>query len=381
MIEPSLGDLGDAHAKLRRIIARTEAALSKISDPMIPEPDGKAIAEALRAGGLLVACLPQNEGGCGLAHWPDRPAHLLEALVGTGRANLSAGRLFEGHVNAVKLFALYGSEELKADVFDIVRRGGLLAVWGADGRKKVVMQHDPSSVVTLAGEKMFASGMDCAAVAVVTATDQDKNTVLITLPVDGLRGRMFPDEWRVSGMKATASGRCDLEGFEVSARAVIGRAGDYLREPHFHGGVWRYAAVQLGGMQALARATISQLHERNQMQAPIQATRLREIVSACETAKLWLTAAVEEIERPNAGPETVPTAILARLNVVREATRLISLVDEALGAASFCTDHPAERTRRDLQFYIRQANPDALGQLALEQIASTGALRERWGLA
>lgn len=370
----------DPDLKLKRVIDRTELAIAEISRPGIPEPDGKAIAEALRAGGLLVACLPPAEGGFGLAHWPERPVVLLEALISAGRANLSAGRLFEGHVNAVKLFSLYASDELKADVFEIVRRGGLLAVWGADGPAKVTLNDVKPSVLTLSGEKVFASGMDCAAVAVVTAADHEQNTILVTLPTDGLRNRLFPSEWRVSGMKATASGRCDLEGVKVSPRAVIGRAGDYSREPHFHGGVWRYAAVQLGGMQALARATVQQLKERNQIRSPIQAMRLRKIITACETAKLWLKAAAEEIEQPDAGPRAVPTSILARLSVGTVASQLIALVDEALGAASFCTDHPAERMRRDLQFYMRQAAPDALGQLALEQIIATEELRKKWGV-
>ena len=74
-------------------------------------------------------------------------------------------------------------------------------------------------------------------------------------------------------------------------------------------------------------------------------------------------------------------AILARLKVAQEATGLIALVDEALGAASFATAHPAERVRRDLQFYMRQANPDSMGHEAVERLLADPAQQRRWPCA
>ena len=60
-------------------------------------PSGRTLAAALRQGGLPEARLSTGE--------------LFDALVALGRANLSAGRIFEGHVNAIKLLHLYGSGE------------------------------------------------------------------------------------------------------------------------------------------------------------------------------------------------------------------------------------------------------------------------------
>ena len=90
--------------------------------------------------------------------------------------------------------------------------------------------------------------------------------------------------------------------------------------------------------------------------------------------------AAGDVERPDAGPEATQISILARLKVSEEAARIIALVDEALGAASFATAHPAERVRRDLQFYMRQANPDGMGQGAMERIINDPEQRRRWGL-
>jgi alkylation response protein AidB-like acyl-CoA dehydrogenase len=235
-------------------------------------------------------------------------------------------------------------------------------------------------VVRLSGEKLFASGAGVVGVAIVTATDDRDRPVLVALPACTLKNRLFPAEWSVSGMKATVSGRCDLDGYESGHAMVLGEPGAYLEEPHFQGGVWRYAAVQLGGMYALTRAAAGQLRARGQTSAPLQAMRLRQMVTACETARLWLAAATAEIERPAAGAEAAQMAILTRLKVAQEASALIVLVDEALGAASFATAHPAERVRRDLQFYMRQANPDGMGQGAIERVLADPVQRRRWGL-
>jgi alkylation response protein AidB-like acyl-CoA dehydrogenase len=362
-------------------VTRCEAALAVLSTPGVSEPSAGPLIDAIRRESLLAACVPIEEGGAGLAHHPPEPGDLLHALIAIGRANLSAGRLFEGHVNAIKLVALYADQRDRRRLFETARDGALFGVWGADGRRKVRIGSSRTDVVRLSGEKRFASGADVIGVAIVTASDEEGRLVLIALPVQTLEGRLFPSEWSVSGMKATASGRCDLEGFESSRAIVLGRPGDYLKEPHFQGGVWRYAAVQLGGMYALTRAAADQLCARDHAHAPLQAMRLRQMISACETARLWLAEAAAAAEHPRAGPEAVQVAILARLKVAQEATGLIALVDEALGAASFATAHPAERVRRDLQFYMRQANPDGMGHEAVERILADPAQQRRWGIA
>ena len=109
-------------------------------------PSGRALAASLRQGGLLDARLSTGE--------------LFDALVALGRANLSAGRIFEGHVNAIKLLDLYGSGE---------RPSGLLGIWGADGPDPVRIENG-----ILRGQKLFASGADVLDHVIVTAMAEDQ---------------------------------------------------------------------------------------------------------------------------------------------------------------------------------------------------------------
>lgn len=322
-------------------------------------PSGPALAAALRNSGLLVA-------SARLAHHPEDPLELLGALQTIGRASLSAGRLFEGHVNAVKLVILHGGP-----VCDL-HRGALYGIWGADGR-------DPARIEggILRGQKQFASGADVLDRIIVTAKQGDSLRLLLFSRAQ-LRGRLFAQEWQVSGMKATASGRCDLDGMALSDATLLGPPDAYLVEPHFHGGVWRYAAVQLGAMRALTAITADQLHERGQADAPLQAMRLHRMILACETARLWLAQAARAVERPDAVASDAETAILARLRTATEAVSLLNAMDQALGAASFATAHPADRIRRDLSFYLRQANPDGLMLASTDRILADPNLRQRW---
>lgn len=310
-------------------------------------PSGPSLAAALRASGLLEADLSTGD--------------LFTALSGIGGASLSAGRIFEGHVNAIKLLDLYGG-----------RQGGLCGIWGADGPDPVRVEGD-----RLKGQKLFASGADVLDHVLISARLDDALQLLL-IHTRKLNGRLFPDEWNVSGMKATASGRCDLTDFPLKDATPVGGPGDYLKEPHFQGGVWRYGAVQYGAMRRLTAITAAQLRKRGHDNAPLQATRLRRMVTASEGARLWLWQAAEAVERPGAGPETAEASILARLVTAEAAVEVLNLMDEALGAASFAAGHPVERIRRDLGFYIRQANPDGLALDCMSRILDDPARHARW---
>jgi hypothetical protein len=117
-------------ADLWRQVKQCEVAIAALSRPGTAEPDAGSMTEELRSTGLLAACIPVSDGGAGLAHHPTDPQDLLRALVAVGRANLSAGRLFEGHVNAAKLIDLYAADRDRGRLFEAVHDGALLGIWG-----------------------------------------------------------------------------------------------------------------------------------------------------------------------------------------------------------------------------------------------------------
>lgn len=329
----------------------------------------------LAAGGLLAAPLPYEAGGSGLGTTAEGAVGALGVLRQLGRANLSVARLFEGHVNAVKLLALYGAEGTRQQVFDAVRGSALLGVWGADDRDRVTME-PAGKRWRLAGAKRFASGLGLVQAALVTAVRPGfEAQQLILVPVAD-EARADAEAWTASGMRATCSGRYDFAGVEVDGEALVGAPGDLLREPHFEGGTWRYAAAHLGGAEALCAAMIDRLQAAGRAEHPIQEMRIGAALRACETARLWLETAAVRVEGGAELPERAAAyALLARETTQEACLEVVRLVEDALGTAAYDRRDPVERMRRDLGLYVRQAAPDAKRSRAVRAlIAARGWL-------
>ncbi len=346
------------------------------------DADLGADIDALRRAGFLQAVLPRSFGGSGLGIEPSGVRSGCDFLRRLGRSNLSVARLVEGHLNAVKLIGLYDDGRQQPSIFERVRKGALMGVWGADAVPPVTLHEISGRSLRLEGIKRFASGLGLVDLAVITAKRQDQGVQLVVLAVDEER-RMDASSWRTSGMRATASGEYDFSGLTLDANALLGEPGDFYREPHFEGGVWRYAATYVGGMEALAEAVRQHLIGRNATAEPHQEKRLAELALACEAGRLWIERAGEMVEAVTGDDATttlaVAHALLAREAVERACLEAISITDRALGAVSFVQGHPVERIRRDLAFFLRQAALDNKLSTAARAIAGhADPVGEQW---
>lgn len=310
-------------------------------------PDIAALVDSGLLAQLTRACLPGGDtlAGC----------DILRAL---GRANLSVGRLVEGHVNALRLIRLYGQPTQQSAVSGSVLHG----VWGADDDPPVRILSREGKDARLGGGKRFCSGLGLVGRAVVTAQGDDGAPQMLLVDVADHR-RADPTSWQVSGMRATASGRYDLEGVQAG---LLGQPGDFLREPHFEGGIWRYLALHTGGLEALAEAVRQKLGTQPH---PLQAARLVELVTAANTARLWTEAAALAVESPRPGPLAVTRALLARQAVETACQQGIALAERAVGTLAFASGTDIDRIRRDLAFFLRQADLDGKMQRAASALA------------
>ncbi len=189
--------------------------------------------------------------------------------------------------------------------------------------------------------------------------------------------------WEPMGMRATASYKIDFSGVELDESALIGKPGDYYRQPWLSAGVIRFAAVQLGGAEALFDETRKYLQKLDYTNDPYQKERIGKMAIAIETGNLWLRGASDLVAgyAPIFGgypTRTYPNAdqLVAYTNMVRTAIEQICIdvmqhCERCVGTRGLLPPSPIERIIRDLTLYLRQPAFDAAlssaGQYALSQ--------------
>ena len=283
------------------------------------------------------------------------PHELMEALRLVGRANLSLGRIFEGHVNGAKLVHWYGTaaqqRSLRTDLLD----GRLFGVWNTQPEPGVEILSSGADS-TLSGVKSYATGAGFVDRAIVTARDQNGRRQMVI--ADGANpARADLSAWRVRGMRATCSGVYDLTGLPVNQAVALGAPGDYTREPRFSAGAWRFTAVQLGGVERVLILLRDHLAAGSDV-AAIPAARFGEALASVRSAYLWVREAAARAENPVCGADDIAFVLMARGVVEKAGLEVMEAAARTVGTRAFFEDHPLDRVCRDLALYLRQPAPD-----------------------
>jgi alkylation response protein AidB-like acyl-CoA dehydrogenase len=294
-------------------------------------------------------------GGAGLGDAAQQRT-LATILRLLGAADLSLARLFEGHVNAIMLVSRYGSEIQIANLSKSVKGGALAGVWGADGAIGLSRaRHGDASV--LRGGKIFASGAGFVRRPLVTVAT-DGGHIMYLLRLDG-QEQVDVASWPALGMRASASKAIDLTGITVGVNEEVGSPGDFMRQPFFSAGAWRFCAAQLGAAERLATLFQEQLKAKGRASDPYQLERVAGCAVACTTARFWIEEAALRFGSESLDPSAVVAfANLTRCASERAALDVLELVQRGAGLSAFLRGQPIERISRDLATYLRQPVPD-----------------------
>ena len=350
--------------------------------------------QALAAAGLLGMPTPRTLGGLGYGTESGETIHLLALLCELGRGNLSIGRIYEGHVNALQLIATIGTPgQLARAAMDAHDRRLLFGIWNTEADDGVSLTPVGAGRYRLAGAKTFASGAGVVARAVVTGRLPDGGWQMCLVPMDQVETHTDPSWWRPIGMYGSASFKVDFRGVEIGADALIGPPGAYQRQPWLSAGAIRFAAVQLGGAEAMFDAARADLRTRGRDGDPHQRARFGEMAIAIESGRLWLRGAAPLVDRilshepghcpaPETSARVVAYVNMARSAIERICLDVIRLTERSVGVSGLLKPHPIERLVRDLTIYLRQPVPDAAltdaGRYVLE---STSNSADVWSAA
>lgn len=348
--------------------------------------------ERIAAAGLLAAPLQLHLGGLGLGIDADSFDQLLLILKAIGRGNLAVGRIYEGHVNALQLVQTFGTpEQIAAYARDARDHHRIFGVWNAEAEDGVKLEPLPNDRYRLTGAKTFCSGSGFVDRPFASGTLPDGSWQMCIVPMEAVATVSDPNWWQPSGMRATASFKVDFTGVELDATCLIGKPGDYFRQPWLSAGVIRFAAVQLGGAEALFDATRAYLQTLNRTIDPYQQERLGRMAIAIESGNLWLQGAADRIQAyaaifggDPAQPQPQAKQLVAYANMVRTAIEQIcmevmQLSERSIGTRGLLPPHPMERIIRDLTLYLRQPVFDAaLANVGEYVLAEQGQARSLW---
>jgi len=308
----------------------------------------------LSSEGLLSA--PLTEGWGVVPHTHSRA---LDVLRQVGARDLSTGRLYEGHVNALMLIAKFG--DIESAVSDL-SNDRIFGVWNTDAPDGVnARQHDGFH---FSGRKAFASGAGSLTRPVVTAEIVGEGRVMFLLRLEAVRHSIDFSSWQPLGMEGSDSFTVDFAGASAPLAAALGKAGDYYRQPAFSGGAIRFAAVQFGGIERLACDFVAYLQQQKRTGDPYQQARAGEIAIAIESGRQWIGNAAAEAERNFGATEEpgiarmVHVANMTRLAIERICLDVMELVTRGIGARGLLAPAAFEKRLRDLSMYLRQPAPD-----------------------
>jgi len=327
-------------------------------------PDGpRTEFRWLRACGALQLVLPGNL--LDFNH-PNTPL-LLKLLKDVGKANLSVGRIFEGHINTLYLIHLYATKRQREQWYaGVIEHGHLFGIWNTQDQDALTFEKN-ENILELKGCKTFCSGATLVNRALITGnihTDDRQGWQMAIIDMDHISpSRIDLESWKPLGMKASGSYKVDFSGYHPDDAELLGQPGIYLNQPYFNAGAIRFAAVHLGGAEAVSQATLAYLAELGRTDDPFQKLRFSEMMSAVINGRLWMEQAGRYfdswVDEGGHDDDLIAFANMTRVNIEEICLKVMDLSNRSVGARGLMEQYELGRIFRDLTFYLRQPAPDA----------------------
>lgn len=280
-----------------------------------------------------------------------------QALAAVAERDLSLGKLYESHTDALAILAELGALGGDPPADDAIRTWGVWAAEAQQGKTSIErVRDDRTHRVIVDGVKCWCSGAGSATHALLTAWEANATgPQLVALPVRQHGVVVDNDAWQAVGMAGSAS--LDVE-FDRADGQSIGGVGEYLSRPGFWQGGGGVAACWYGGSLAIAKALGRSLSTPHAAAAsPFKLAALGKVDVLLQRTAGMLKAAAQWIDA-NPHDDASVVVLRARLAAEQCATQVLEEVGRALGAAPFCRDARFARTAADLPVFIRQSHAE-----------------------
>lgn len=279
----------------------------------------------------------------------------LAAVRAVSAADVSLGRVLDGHYNAVQRLLVQVGDDVAGPELAAVVRGELsLGVWGADpgpdeGQPARLRAVENGGWV-LDGVKCFCSGAGGLQRAFVLARAPQDDAPVRLVYVDLTQGTAVDRDWfQGAGMRGSASHRVVFDGAPVRWIAEQPRA--LMAQPWFAQDGLRTAAGWAGGADTVVGLTIDALRAKAGG-GDLEALAVARLLGAQRAMDLWLRAGAEAVA--GADDDLGEATLLAREAIAAAVRTILDEASRVLGSRPFAVGGRIERARRDLQTYLLQ---------------------------
>jgi alkylation response protein AidB-like acyl-CoA dehydrogenase len=292
---------------------------------------------------------------------------------------MALARCWEGHVNSQLLLAALGTERQQARWFaGIIERGEKWAAWSGEPPSRVPGQsarfgttvREVEGGYLVEGTKAFATSAGGARWAILLVNTQGPGGArhasstpegLLLLACDLTDPSVSFDEswWDPIGMRGTVSYVARFDRTFLPGENLLGRPGQYLHDHWQTRFSPQYGATFLGGAEAAYEYTQEYVRLQGKMHDPYVQHRIATMALNIESSYLWL-AHVAGLWQSRQTAAAQAAGNRARFLLERWATDALDQALRACGARGLIRPSPLERIYRDLSFYVRHDNADAV---------------------
>ena len=282
-----------------------------------------------------------------------------ERLGAVAGRDLSAGRLYEGHTDALAILAEAG----------VGSRPATYGVWAARSPQDPTIAVPTGDGWRLSGTKPFCSGVGIIERALVTAEAPDGYR-LFEVDVKAAGITAVEGSWPAVGMLGSASLTVRFDSVPVAGDDAVGGPGFYLRRPGFWFGAAGVAACWYGGGAGLVARLVDGLPAEPGEHVLTDLGRAVARIAAMRRGLQSVAADVDADPLDETG-RARPRALEIREAIHAGCVDVLALVADAGGARPLGHDPAQARRAADLYVYLSQhhgpADAAQLGRLALEE--------------
>lgn len=294
------------------------------------------------------------------AYGSGRTAERLRWLAAVSARDLSLGRVAEAHLDATTILRDAGRTPVP---------GRLYGVWASEAPGARLRLTETPSGTVVHGRKAFCTGVGLVDRALVTATTETGQVVLVDLDARDRSWVVDTGDWVTPAFAETRTATIELERVELEADQLVGTADWYLERVGFWHGALAPAACWAGGALGLAAHCRSGARGR-ELDVHVLAL-LGEIEGARWELEMALDAAAAAIDAsPDDAAVAHLTAARARTVIERLVTLVVDRAVRAFGPRLLAQDEWAARRVAELQLYVRQhhgaRDHAVLGRLSLD---------------